>query len=386
MGLSSWLADRATRTCRVLLVEAPGGWLARVRVEQQLRDRGWRTALSPGDADVLAVCGTPGAELAGVVTQLWEQLPGPRARLQISSVDAAVVAQQLDRAADELRDLGAQRRDASARPDAEDLLKDHDDGDHGDMDHGDMDHGDMDHGDMDHGDMEMAPAGVPLAEGGADRDGLEMDVLQVPLGPVLPHWPAGLVLRCSLHGDLVASADVERMDTDRDQSAADGARGEARLDAAIRCDNVAGLLSLAGWDDGAGQARAVRDLLLFGGTPLEGADAVQRLRRRVTGARLLRWSLRGVGVVGADMLEEHALPQRLGGDVWDRLLGMLDRAAAVLGSSEVPAGPAPRRDRAAFDTDALPHLVAGLDLAAARLVVASLDLDPQPVRREAAHG
>ena len=77
------------------------------------------------------------------------------------------------------------------------------------MDHGG--HG-MDHGGMDHGDMEMSPGGIPLAEGGEDRDGLEMDVLHVRLGPVLPHWPAGLVLRCSLQGDVIAEAQAELVD------------------------------------------------------------------------------------------------------------------------------------------------------------------------------
>ena len=73
---------------------------------------------------------------------------------------------------------------------------------------GDMDHGDMDHGDMDHGDMEMAPGGIPLAEGAEDRDGLEMDVLVHPLGPLLDRWPGGLELRVTLHGDVVADAEA----------------------------------------------------------------------------------------------------------------------------------------------------------------------------------
>ena len=49
----------------------------------------------------------------------------------------------------------------------------------------------------------MSPDGIPLAEGAEDRDGLEMDVLHLPLGPVLAHWPAGVVLRVTLHGDVV---------------------------------------------------------------------------------------------------------------------------------------------------------------------------------------
>ncbi len=59
--------------------------------------------------------------------------------------------------------------------------------------------------------MEMAPAGISLAGGAEDRDGLEMDVLHLPLGPVLPHWPAGLVVRCVLHGDVVAEVEVDHV-------------------------------------------------------------------------------------------------------------------------------------------------------------------------------
>src|SRR5699024_11402590 len=76
-------------------------------------------------------------------------------------------------------------------------------GSHGGMDHsGHGSHGGMDHsghsGHGGHGGMDMAPEGISLAQGGQDRDGLEMDVLHLPLGPVLPFWPAGLVLtaRC----------------------------------------------------------------------------------------------------------------------------------------------------------------------------------------------
>src|SRR5699024_5964325 len=63
-----------------------------------------------------------------------------------------------------------------------------------------------------HGGMDMAPGGIPLAQGGEDRDGLEMDVLHLALGPVLPFWPAGLVLRCSLQGDVVVDAEAAVID------------------------------------------------------------------------------------------------------------------------------------------------------------------------------
>ena len=85
---------------------------------------------------------------------------------------------------------------------------DHEGMDHEGMDHEGMDHEGIDHGGIDHGGMDMArPGGSPLPrEGDDDRDGLEMDVLHVPLGPVLPHWPAGLVVWCVLQGDVIVSA------------------------------------------------------------------------------------------------------------------------------------------------------------------------------------
>ncbi len=103
---------------------------------------------------------------------------------------------------------------------------------------------------MDHGAMDMpAPGGIPLATGSEnDRDGLEMDELSVSLGPVLPSWPAGLVLRCVLHGDLIADASVQTM-PGRLPSASEGAGPEtnggaesAQWESAISlCDAVARL-------------------------------------------------------------------------------------------------------------------------------------------------
>ena len=89
---------------------------------------------------------------------------------------------------------------------------------------------------------------------------------------------------------------------------------------------------------------------------------------------MLRWSLRRVRPVGDDELAEQDWPQWWAGDVHDRLLAMLDRAAGALAADGQSQA---RGDGSAVDVSvALPQLVAGLDLATARLVVASLDLDP----------
>ncbi|MGY1843670.1 hypothetical protein, partial [Modestobacter sp. SYSU DS0875] len=225
---------------------------------------------------------------------------------------------------------------------------DHGDMDHGDMDHGDMDHGDMDHGDMDHGDMDMPmPGGIGLAGAGDDQltdpDGLDLDVLHLPLGPVLPHWPAGLLLHTTLQGDLVVAAIPEVLPADGEPPLGQ----DVHRSPAGRWDAVATLLALAGWTDAAVRAARLRDAALDGG-PDGGLDQQEadRLTRRIRRSRLLRASLRGLG----------ELPE---GDAHDRLLHWLDGTTS--------ARPTTLGDVA--------DLVTGLDLASARLVVASLDLD-----------
>ncbi len=322
MGLIAALSRAAVRRPHVLLVEAPGQWLLRARTECELAGRGWRVADSPADADVLALCGPAGPQLRESVDAVWDQLPGPRARVQIEGPDT--IGAELDEAVARLVDVAGQGADARSRRQSPDTGDD--DMDHGEMDHGDMDHGDMDHGDMDHGDMEMAPAGIALAQGDEDRDGLEMDVLNVRLGPVLPCWPAGLVLRCTLHGDVIADAEASILDggalVDPDEARA----------AARRCDHLTSLLRLAGSPRAARRARAARDALLLSAPDRTDDDWVQRLQRSLRRSPLLRWSLRD-------------LPGAGDGDARIRSL------------------------------DELPALVNGLDLAGARVVIAGLSLE-----------
>jgi len=269
----------------------------------------------------------------------------------------------------------------------------------------------MDHGDMDHGDMEMAPEGVPLAGGGDDRDGLEMDVLHVPLGPVLPHWPAGLVLRCTLHGDVIASAAAELVGADASHEPGDDASHEPgerpderpddrpddrddpsrQQDAAVRLDNAASLLALAGWPDAAMRAERLRDALVTGRPAAELAPEVSALRRKVGRSRLLRWSLGGIRPIDEEERADEEWPAHWTGDVHRRLLALLDRAVDALDEAAHPE-PAGTPGNAGAGTgidgivpvESVAALVTGLDLATARLVVASLDLDPPRAVREAA--
>ncbi|WP_143554000.1 hypothetical protein [Serinicoccus sp. CUA-874] len=106
---------------------------------------------------------------------------------------------------------------------------------------------------------------------------------------------------------------------------------------------------------------------------------LERLQRRVRRSRLLRWSLRGLRPLTEEEVRHQGLPADSAGDTYDRLVRMVDRAAAAsrLG------------DRPAVRVEHLGKLVVGLDLAAARLVLASLDLHElraHHAQHEAAHG
>jgi hypothetical protein len=396
LGLSAAIARSASRYAHALVVEVPGSWRTRMAAERNVAARGWRLAISPADADVLVVCGEPGPALAEAIEVVWHQMPGPRVRVDVHGGDEVVA--RLDEAHTGLLDSDRHRREAQQRPTASELLAkqagpgaesrvghegmDHgghegmDHGGHEGMDHGGhegMDHGGhegMDHGGhegMDHGGMEMSPGGIPLAEGGEDRDGLEMDVLQVCFGPVLPHWPAGLVLRCSLQGDVIVEVQAELVDGPARQG--DDVVGPAR-----RIDNIASLLALAGWDDAAAEARRIRDTALEPGGGAAESE-LERLRRRVRRSWTLRWSLRGVRRLSDEDAIAWGLPADAVGDTYERLMGMLDRAVAgVAASAAGDTGTRTNVTGRTLSTDHLPHLVMGVDLATARLVLASLDI------------
>lgn len=227
--------------------------------------------------------------------------------------------------------------------------------------------------------MDMDPDGIPLAQGGQDRDGLEMDVLHLPLGPVLPFWPAGLVLRCSLQGDVVVGAEASVVDGRHRGAGAHGGPSGPVPAAAVRCDNAVALLALAGAEDAAARARRARDALLRGDRD-ETQAIVERLHRTVRKARLLRWSLRGVLPLTPSDLEHHGLPERCLGDAHDRLLSLMQRIRdEVNGVDTAPI------ETGVVAWEMLPHLVTGMEVAAVRLAVASLDLDPFPASQGVGH-
>ena len=80
---------------------------------------------------------------------------------------------------------------------------DHSGHDHGGHDHGGHDHGGHDHGGHDHGAsgfMSMIEVTKDLPR---SADGLAMDWMEVPFGPVFPGLPGGLKLTLTLDGDGV---------------------------------------------------------------------------------------------------------------------------------------------------------------------------------------
>ena len=379
MGLNERLSRMAARRAHVLIVEVPGAWVIRLHLEGALRERGWRMALSPAEADVMAVCGRPGPQMRDVIDHLWAHMPGPRVRVDLVDMSAA---DALDVAGERLLDVDTHYQDARSR-----LLEP-------EMNPSSGGHGDMDHGGMGHGDMEMAPGGIPLAEGQEDRDGLEMDVLHLPLGPVLPHWPAGLVLHCTLQGDVITEAQGHLVDAPTGPTSGSPATSsqhgnltyppaESRAPA-WRWDNIARLLALAGWDDAAARCRLIRDECLTNGHGRVDEAAPQQLRRHITRSRALRWSLRGLGRLDVQGLEDRGLPRHLAGDTYDRLVGMLDRAVNGEGADPAATGSG-EQGTTMTSPEAVAAAVVGLELAAARLVVAGLDLPPLSRATEVSH-
>lgn len=184
---------------------------------------------------------------------LWSQLPGPRCRLDVTH--SADVGAALEELPGRLADTATQARDAADRFDEVDRWVTAQD-DHGEShdDHGGHEEhggheGHEEHGGHDHGDMSMSPSGIPLAERDEDRDGLEMDELLHPWGPLLDHWPGGLEMQLRLHGDVVAGAEAWWWGPARDDSWSEVEGWDA----------IATTLALIGDDRFAHRARVARN-------------------------------------------------------------------------------------------------------------------------------
>ncbi|NBH03436.1 hypothetical protein [Amycolatopsis sp. SID8362] len=396
MDLTAWLLGRTP--VRPLIASAVGATGVRLAVEREMRLRGWRPALNPAEANLLVVAGPDDAAMAPFVDAVWQLVPAPRVRIGLA--DPSEVPAALSEAERRLRSRDEQRSSTAAEMTdvhVTDEVEHHADASHGQHEHhhepapnGEhdqhapdehMDHGEhhehtsgaehdqhgggghsehMDHGHHhghDMGGMEM-PGGIPMADRADDRDGLKLDRLTVPLGPVLPAWPSGLLVRVVLQGDVVQEAVVATV-LPHGHGTPPFWDGEARI-AARRLDSCVRLLTVADWEYAAVTAARLRDDLLAG----EDVDVrFARWARQVRRSRILRWSLTGIGAHAAS------------GDAWDRLTRWIDEAAAALKGTENPGETDPTEI-----LDALPTLLTGTELATARLVVASFDPDLERLR------
>ncbi|MET9833520.1 hypothetical protein ABZ078_30405 [Streptomyces sp. NPDC006385] len=445
---------------RVLLATLPGGTAARLEAERLARLRDWPLADTPAQADLLLVLGDSPA-LHAAVDRFWQDMSAPRTRLHVGEagdVEAALAAGRIqlgspavqhrhaEASAETVRDddggrphrqgssgsahshdEGADNRNAGAPGEPDDghdpgadaphgggrapgghndeAAENHDghgghDGDGSHDDHGT--HGG--HGGRGGGEMEM-PGGLPMAEQGEDRDGLMLDRLHVPLGPLLADWPAGLTVKLTLQGDVIQEADIEDPLTATEGSALPfwvepwlrAAEGEpvsageaARRRAAAHLDSLARLLSVAGWPAEVTAAGRLRDDLLGGAPGATVASRLDRFAHRVGRSRTLAWLTRGIGSISADEAQKAGVSgpaARADGDVTARYRQWLADVRRDVGRLEDSAMLRPRVDespRGHWKNDSppsaalialLPRLLTGAELAAARLIVASLDPD-----------
>ena len=397
MGLSTALARLAATRPPVFLAAAPGSTACRLSVEAELRRRGWQRSASPAGARLLAVCGIVG-DLDAAVTEVWEEMPDPKARSDLA--DPTAVRKTLDGARAQLAEPGHVPPSPHPRPRAlggsgADHGMVHQDGNHDTAHRGDHagHQGMSDHGDdmAGGGAMEM-PAGLAMAERTEDRDGLKLDQLHLTLGPLLSEWPTGLALRVAVQGDVIQQARAETVGGTGDGSfweePSERARlgepvtgGEvARRTAGHRLDSLGRLLEVAGWPAAAGSARWLRDDLLGGLPAALAAPRLGRLVRHVGRSRVLSQMAAGLGQ-GSD------------GDVRARYRRWLDDAVRAVASLDCPESPGVVRTslarpgvRPGAVLETIEQLVVGTELGVARLVVASIDPDLDDPRVAARHG
>ncbi|MDF3046803.1 MAG: hypothetical protein K0R30_3031, partial [Ornithinibacter sp.] len=258
MDLRRTLLRVAAGRPHVLVIGGLGTDRLRARVEQEVARRGWPISAAPADTDVVVVIGRPGPELRAVVDGVWAAVAAPRSHVRIAGEDE--VSSALDDAVQELADLAAQRALAprsglrAAHTDALPAEEGHDTSEH------DEQGGHDEHGDHHHDGGTELLGGLAMADLGEDRDGLALDQLHVPLGPVLPEWPSGLLVDVVLQGDVIQEARSRFLDLDD----LDAVTAERLPDAARALDCAARVLALSGWEGPAARARGLRDALLFG--------------------------------------------------------------------------------------------------------------------------
>jgi Ni,Fe-hydrogenase III large subunit len=182
-----------------------------------LQATGLAVVANPRHADVLVLVGEIPPGLANAVALTYRQMPRPRAILSVGggpvtdlpSPDVSVAASQAEveagvaRLSELFRDAAWTSHQPHTKHQAEVQDHAHDMGGMGG--HHDMGEMDMDHmaggGFMS---MVMMTRDLPRS-----ADGLPMEWLEVPFGPLFPGLPGGLRLRLTLDGDTVVRATVQ---------------------------------------------------------------------------------------------------------------------------------------------------------------------------------
>lgn len=291
-------------------VFAAAGFGMRAAVQDLRLSPHVRLVDTPRAAAVLLIAGEVAEAHREAVARAHDLLPHPRATVSWGAPDvqarwgAAVVA--VDLAADPVEvlrplffDLLSRRRpsDAPLLPDADPVEW----------------RGVGPYGQGGTGMTGGTPYGRPMAEQGPDRDGLQLDVVPVPLGPLFPRLPAGLVLDVKVAGDVVIEAAVAEATSGR-PPAAGPAAASSPFCRALSEPVLIVELELARARD---HLRWVSDALIERGLSALGLRALrlahdvrpgQGDRIRTFGSRLwrtglFRWSLPRVASFGTDGTE-----------------------------------------------------------------------------------
>lgn len=193
----------------------PGPDVARA-LGLDLESAGLAISPTPRHASVLVLVGELPDDLKTAAAVAHSQMPRPRTMLAVGTEDLAPLPdisvpleqESLAQAVAEARSLLAEKILDPGREDpAEHKNANHDNGDHDreetdeDPEEGSEDH--MDHGEMDFMSMVAMTEGTPRSS-----DGLQMEWVEAPFGPLFPGLPGGLALTLTLDGDTVAKSDA----------------------------------------------------------------------------------------------------------------------------------------------------------------------------------
>jgi len=434
----------------------------RLNVESWLHEKNWRESNSPASTDILIVCGQADEEMTNAIARIQCILPKPAATILFSKdnepnhlqADVYADGNDIKSALNNARLRLWQDREPSLTPIMEDdNHEEHTNGNHnhshkeeekpeenqGHEKHSHHKNGgnskghkqeDEGHDEHDHDDMK--PGGLPMAERGEDRDGLKLDVLHIPMGPILYAWPAGLQLNVSMQGDVIQEAEFSPLENSGELSSYWNEPWEKILtnkqvtlsEAETRriiahLDSLQRLMAVSG-DERSGLtiARLKHTAHSNRFTPEEFQAGFNRLKQRLTGGRLEKIT-EGIGRITKEEAKEFGLTGpalRACGEVhdqrqfnegygdfepvialgkgdacsrWHQWLTEIELSLKLIkgnnnlpiktnnGQTEAPRGVLSLKEKpSAAIIKTICHLIKGQELAVARLLVASFDPDP----------